>query len=158
MICSVEHCKNEIRWKGLCTKCYYRIRAAKKRASDPDFKKRQTLATARWKKRNQEKDSAHQSAYRQKHSKRLKEYFKVWINENRDSYNAYQATRKKRVKLATPAWADLDVIRSFYFNCPKGYHVDHIIPLSGKDVCGLHVENNLQYLPALENLKKSNKI
>jgi hypothetical protein len=61
--------------------------------------------------------------------------------------------RKKR----TPKWANLKTIYEFYKNRPIGYHVDHIIPLNGENVCGLHVENNLQYLPINENLAKSNK-
>lgn len=64
----------------------------------------------------------------------------------------------RRVKQisATVPWSDYDAIRQFYNNCPKGCVVDHIIPLQGKYVCGLHVLNNLQYLSIKENIVKSN--
>ena len=55
-----------------------------------------------------------------------------------------------------PKWADMAKIREIYANKPEGYHVDHIIPLRGKLVSGLHVENNLQYLTAEENMRKHN--
>lgn len=80
-----------------------------------------------------------------------------WKKDNKKAYNAYLASRKSRVKLATPKWANLKQLREIYFNCPEGYHVDHIIPLNGTNVSGLHIPGNLQYLPAIENLRKSNK-
>lgn len=64
----------------------------------------------------------------------------------------YIVKRCKRV----PPWSEREQIRSFYKNCPVGHHVDHIIPLCGELVSGLHVLANLQYLPISENLKKGN--
>jgi hypothetical protein len=65
--------------------------------------------------------------------------------------------RQKLIQKATPKWVNKIEIQNIYGNCPKGYHVDHIVPLKGKFVCGLHVENNLQYLPAIENIAKGNR-
>jgi len=65
----------------------------------------------------------------------------------------YRASQLK----ATPKFANLKKIKEIYKNCPKGYHVDHIVPLQGKEVCGLHVEYNLQYLTKSENSSKSNR-
>lgn len=68
-------------------------------------------------------------------------------------------TKRRAAKLkATPKFADDATIREIYLNCPPGMHVDHIVPLQGREVCGLHVEWNLQYLPGSENCRKSNKL
>jgi 5-methylcytosine-specific restriction endonuclease McrA len=67
------------------------------------------------------------------------------------------STRLAEIDKRMPLWADIYAIDEFYRNCPKGYHVDHIIPLRGSNVSGLHIVNNLQYLLASENLIKSNK-
>lgn len=75
---------------------------------------------------------------------------------NREAHVSIQAKYKANKLNATPKWADLDKIRIFYNNCPENFHVDHIIPLQGKYVCGLHIENNLQYLEAKMNTSKSN--
>lgn len=64
-----------------------------------------------------------------------------------------RAARLKRV----PPWSETEAIREFYKNCPQGYEVDHIHPLLGKTISGLHVLANLQYLPKLENRAKGNK-
>ncbi len=50
-------------------------------------------------------------------------------------------------------------IQQIYLNRPDGdYHVDHIIPLKGENICGLHVPWNLQYLQGPENIIKSNTL
>lgn len=68
------------------------------------------------------------------------------------------STRKRqRDSLQTPLWANSKQIAEFYRNRPSGYHVDHMYPLNSDWVCGLHVIENLQYLPALENLSKGNR-
>lgn len=57
-----------------------------------------------------------------------------------------------------PQWANRAEIARIYRERPKGMHVDHIVPLQGKNVCGLHVEYNLQYLPAIENIRKGARV
>jgi len=76
------------------------------------------------------------------------------IKANIKARHAEYRTRKLQ---RTPKWADLEAIKQKYLTCPEGYHVDHVIPLCGKEVSGLHVANNLDHLPAIDNLKKSNK-
>ena len=67
------------------------------------------------------------------------------------------AKRRSKKLQATPEWSDLSAIQAFYEACPEGRHVDHIVPLQGRRVSGLHVLNNLQYLTATENCSKGNK-
>ena len=65
---------------------------------------------------------------------------------------------------ATPKWADLDAIRMFYEVADvlsRGgvkFHVDHLVPIRGKEVRGLHVQDNLRVIPAFLNLKKGNRL
>jgi hypothetical protein len=65
----------------------------------------------------------------------------------------YKAAKLQR----TPSWNDELVMSMIYEDCPKGYHVDHVVPLQGDNVSGLHVHYNLQYLTQRENSIKGNK-
>ena len=84
------------------------------------------------------------------------EYSKQDYLNNKSEYIARAIKYKTRRELATPPWADLNIINEIYA-CAEDCHVDHIIPLQGDLVCGLHVETNLQYLSVEDNLRKSNK-
>lgn len=62
-------------------------------------------------------------------------------------------------------WANKDAIAAIYAQCRERtklsgipHQVDHVIPLRGKTVCGLHVESNLQIIPADTNLRKRNRL
>ena len=81
-----------------------------------------------------------------------KKYYST--KEGKAKMNAKTNKRRAAKLNAIVGWTNLEAIKEIYKNCPKGYHVDHIVPLQGKNVCGLHVENNLQYLPASENISK----
>ena len=77
---------------------------------------------------------------------------------------AYSSKRRAMKTGKCPAWANLEAIKMIYKQAQDMtkttgivHHVDHIIPLLGKTVSGLHVHENLQVIPALENLKKHNR-
>lgn len=94
-------------------------------------------------------------------------YNKEWRNNNVAECRARNMLRYANKKHATPPWLtsqDKLAIEKFYIDARqletltgKKYHVDHIVPLQGENVCGLHVPWNLQILEASENIKKGNK-
>ncbi len=86
---------------------------------------------------------------------------KKWVQNNRGRKNAGAMKRYVAKLRAVPVWLTEEQhyeIIKIYKERPKGYHVDHIIPLNGKNVSGLHVPWNLQYLLAVDNLRKGNKV
>lgn len=105
----------------------------------------------------QSKCRACQKEYRDSHKEEISEYGKKHYINNKAWYRAKDAKYRAAKINRTPAWADLEKIKEFYLNCPEGYEVDHIIPLQGERISGLHVLENLQYLTATENRQKSNK-
>ena len=92
---------------------------------------------------------------------------KKWSKENRSSRNANWARYFYAKLKRTPKWLTEEhhkQIKQFYELCKQKeketgqkYNVDHIIPLRGKIVSGLHVPWNLTVIPDRENFRKSNK-
>jgi hypothetical protein len=144
--CTIKDCSRRHYGRGLCKNHYQKT---------PKYKaKRQAYYLT-------PESRAYKKAYHQTPAYRLtvqkcdrKRYSTKYGKQQR---RAYCAKRKATKLQRTPSWANLAAIRLIYETCPIGHHVDHIVPLQGKNVSGLHVEWNLQHLPAEENLRKSNK-
>lgn len=87
--------------------------------------------------------------------KAVKTYMKT--PKGRALKKTYRRLRKAGEQRAMPSWADRKKIAEIYREAQeKRLHVDHIIPLKGKLVCGLHVPENLQLMGPLENVRKGN--
>lgn len=101
---------------------------------------------------------------REEYRRRTAQYAKAWREENRARENERLKRRAVARQKATPVWADVDEMRVVYkfasvLSQATGlaYEVDHIVPLRGKTVCGMHNESNLQVLRAEVNRAKSNR-
>ena len=94
-----------------------------------------------------------------------KEYQRQWMSDNREVMRAHGQFRAALKKLAVPVWADKEKMKEFYVRARDlekitgmSHHVDHIVPLNSRIVCGLHCEANLQVLTAAENISKGNRV
>lgn len=103
--------------------------------------------------------------YRKNNPEAEKAKSKKWRTSNKASVAA-KAQRYRCVKMkSTPAWANHDKILVKYLERETmsrvsgvKHHVDHLIPLQGENVCGLHIAANLRVIPARDNAAKSNKL
>jgi hypothetical protein len=138
---------------------------AKYRAENPEKESSRKRA---WDKANPDKvrvwNNAKNRTWYAANSQAIRERKRAWKAENPHVGRAAKARRRALEKQATPTWADADKVKEFYFAADflgmvtgDWYHVDHIVPLQSKIVCGLHTEQNLQVLPASANLRKSNR-
>jgi hypothetical protein len=103
----------------------------------PEFKRARSERDAKWRRLNPHKNSAKSSKRRASLLKRTPKWLTsddFWLIEE-----IYELAAL-RTKITGIDW-----------------HVDHVIPLQGRTVCGLHVPTNLQVIPAKDNLKKHNR-
>lgn len=136
---------------------------------NPDKKRKHSLSSYY---RHHEKKKSLAREYKKVNSLRIKTYMKTWRKENKDAIKKYYDDNKewfkalnaqRRLKMSLYK-GNLRKIKSFYEEAVRltqltgiSFHVDHIIPLNHKLICGLHHENNLQILTAFENTTKSNR-
>jgi hypothetical protein len=123
------------------------------------------LAIKEDRKLNPEKYSNQSRKARAKNPERARARRRQDYRNHKVRYVAAARKREAEKLQRTPPWADLKKIEEFYALAARltketgiKHHVDHIYPLRGKTVSGLHVHTNLQVIPALDNLKKSNRI
>jgi hypothetical protein len=98
--------------------------------------------------------------------KKRQKYKKEWMRNNQNKVLANKAKRRSSEIKRTPVWLNAGhwfEIESVYKYCTAlrsiglDYHVDHIVPLQGKNVSGFHVPWNLQVIHATENFQKGNR-
>ena len=117
---------------------------------------RRAAINAAWRKTNPERAKAFRDAYRKANPN-------AWEKAHPDKRNALTAKHRASKLQRTPPWADHDKINEWYELAAVAtkvsgvpHEVDHIIPLRGKDVSGLHIHTNMQVLTEEANRKKRN--
>lgn len=135
---------------------------------------------AQWAKDNAERMKELQRNWREKKPERQKARRRKEYVARQDQYRAYAKAKreenpeyskshsrafKARFRPFTPPWADREAIRAVYDECARRREetgedlvVDHIMPLNGKNVSGLHVHGNLRIITRIENTSKHNRI
>lgn len=122
----------------------------------------------RWQKNKDTAYTLERKAYRRKHylnnKEKVAQQSREWAKNNLGKRRLYRSTRRANILNATPSWANKQAIKDIYIKAHLlstqynvKYEVDHIIPLQGKNVCGLHVEYNLQIITMEQNRMKATK-
>ena len=117
---------------------------------------------------NKKKVLEQKGKYYLKNKENIRKKQNEYKRSNRGKFNAIAAMEYTKKKDATPKWLTKEMkeeIKEWYILAKElrwlseeDFHVDHIIPIKGKSVCGLHVPWNLQLLSKSDNLRKSNRM
>jgi hypothetical protein len=101
--------------------------------------------------------------YSQNNKDKTNSLKKRWKQSNKNKVNAINGKRRASKLQRTPTWIDQSEITMWYevaevlSRSGVKFHVDHVVPLQGKNVSGLHVSENMQVLPAYINISKNNQ-
>ena len=149
-----------------CHKADNLARKTKNRA-DPDFKTAELAYKKTYRNRTVEHRAKYLEQWRQANKEHVAQYGKKYRAKNKELCN-YLCQRRKIDKMhRTPAWLTEDdkwmmeqayeiaALRTEMLGVE--FHVDHVIPLRGRSVSGLHVPTNLRVVTWLENQRKTNK-
>jgi len=149
--------------------CYCKPCESERSKTKNAINRERRLAKAKeWRKSNPDKANGAIKAWQERNKERYAKLIADWATNNRDKVNAKWMQREAGKKKRTPQWLtdemkkQIEVEYSLANWCSnvmnESYHVDHIVPLQGKTVSGLHVPWNLQVIPAKVNQRKSNKV
>ncbi len=116
-----------------------------------------------WREDNSERQKEYDKDYEARNREARKEKNKKWRENNPEKYKLNKDEYLSRKTSATPQWYEAALVKQIYLKRDElsklwGFqlHVDHVIPLQGENVCGLHCWDNLQILEATLNISKSN--
>lgn len=138
-----------------------KVAASRKRVAE-----RHSVTSKAWRLANPDKTATHRRDWNAKNKEKRNLLSKEWRQRNKGVMNAHKAKRKSDILRRMPPWLTADdkwMMREAYTLAALRtkltgvqWHVDHIIPLRGKKVSGLHVPDNLQVIPASVNQRKWN--
>lgn len=134
----------------------------------PEMAQKKRERDVQYRKANKESCRAAILAWSANNLEKVKSYAKKTKTNNKGRVNAHTVKRRLAKINRTPAWLtpddhwmieqayELAAMRTKMFGF--SWHVDHTLPLQGKTVSGLHVPTNLQVIPAVDNIRKGNRV